>query len=679
MCAIVYFIIDILKTVPKRKREKIYQILFLENEIDPDLEINGIKLEKIKSSMDSFKQINICISEKNYDILEMKQRNEINLYVIKLFFLSFRIFFRNILYLNIDLNIYEINNYFNKECNPYKIKENRVLKFSKVIENVFLSNMIIIKHLSIFKDVSNIKFILYDSYQVELNQLMNKYFTKNSETQNNININNTNNTKEEEKIIPALKNKLFYFDHLIQKPIKNYLDFYIEINALDPLLFFKVNLLLNQYKSVVKTTITFFNFEKINLRKTLLNAYYFYLNTDDKEKKIINPLNLKIIPDRISYMCKDGYKIYYNCINNIKEYKNKLLVKDEEIPNELFPYFNYNLNLLFFILMEKFQSDKNQQNSLTFNFQSINDNIINLHSYNNYNCAIMTFIFNLFDQLETNPNLENICLLEIILDDLSEKKEYIIQYIFNKLRNNKPFNFHNINLTCLTLDIPNITLILPFEYFPFKNLKQLILKNLSINDLENISNTLIKNKSPFKKLSVLEISIGFMLEDFKKHVQILLTERICDKLEKFTLKIPCYVSHMDIVDMLTWIKKSRKKEDFLYHLKLANEDLSICLGGESFVSSVGIMGTKIKKALYKRNLITDIKCENDYKSMNIIIKMLNKEEINYFLNFIYCFNKMYEKRNNQTIKDEKRQKIFENIFYYMGKFGKIKKIKIEII
>ena len=678
ICAVVNFIIAILKTTPKKKREKIYNKLYFEGEIpDTNLEIHGIKLQKVKINLESIKQMNICISEKNLNILEMKTRFEINIFVIKLFFLFFRVFFKNVLTLNIDLNIYEINNYFNKESNPYKIKEKRLLKLSKLYEKVVLCNLVIIKNLVKFKELSTIKFILYDSYQIELYNIIVKYFSKNSEIPNNDNNNNT-----EEVAIPAFTNKILFFDHLIQKQIKNYLEFNIDINALDPLLFLNVNLLLYQYKNIINTSINFFNFDKVNLRKTLLNSYYFflYLKENEKEKEInmINPLPQKFYPDKINSIFESDYKIYYNYINNINDFKNKLLLRDEEIPNELFPYFNYNLNLLLFILIEKFKLDKNNQNSLSLNFQSINDSITNLHSYNNYNCAILSFIFNLFQELETNSNLENLCVLEIYLDDLSEKKEYIIKYMFNNFRNNIPFNFKKLNLTSMKLDIPNITLILPFENFPCNNLQQLILSNLSFNDLENFANTLINNKHNFKRLNIIDISIAFMLEDFRKPIKILLTETISPKLINFCLKIPCYIEYSDIVDIVSWIKKSRNK-GVAYFLKLSNEELSINIGNKSFVSMVDIFIKKSKKQSLRKNLITKIKCENN-KGINIEIKLLNKEKINYFLKFIFCFNKAYEKGNKKKLSNINKQKIFENIFYYMGNFGKnSKKINIEII
>ena len=670
ICAIVNFLINIIKSKSKKKKEKIYHKLYFENEIpDINLEINGVKLQKLKINADSIKQLNICISEKNINIVEMKERKEINLHVIILFILFFRTFFKNILTLNIDLNIYEINNYFNKETNPYKIKEKRILKLSKFYENVILSNLIIIKNLPKFKEVSTIKYILYDSYQIEIYQTMIKYFSKNIETQNN-----------NEEIIPEFRNKILYFEHLIQKQIKNYLEFNIDINSLDPLLFLKINLLLYQYKSIINTTINFFNSDKINLRKTLLNSYYFFLYLKDKEKDYekINPLPIKFYPDKINSIYENDYKIYYNYIENISEYNNNLLLRDEEIPNELFPYFNYNLNLFFFILLEKFKSDKNQQNCLSLNFKSINDGVSNLHSYNNYNCAILSFIFNLFQEIENNPNLEYLCLLEIYLDDLSDKKEYIIQYIFNNTRKNTYFNFKKKNLTSLKFDISNITLILPFENFPCNNLKQLVLNNLSYNDLENIANSITKNKLIFKKLSVFEIGITFMLEDYKKYIEILLLENFCPKLINYTLTIPCYISYNDIVDIISWIKKCQIK-GVSYFLKLSNEDLSINIGNRTFLSTVEIFSKSIKKKLHRNNLITNIKCSN-YKEINIQIKLLNKEEINYFFKFIFCFNQMYEKGNNKSINKGDNQKIFENIFYYMGKFGKKnKEINIEII
>ena len=677
ICAFANYIIIILKSVPKKKREKIYDLFYSEGKIpDSKLELDGIKIQKIMTSTDSIKQINICISEKDFNILERKEENKINLFVIKLFMLFFKPFFKNVLTLNIDLNVYEINNYFDKECNPYKINEESILKLNNYYENIILSNLIIIKSLSKFSAVSHIKFNLYDSYQVEIYHILVKFFSKNSEIQDNvINLENKkNNNNEKEEIISAFTNKILYFDHLIQKQIKDYLSFNMEINALDPLLFLNINLLLYQYKSVINITINFFNLEKINLRKTLFNAYYFFLYLKEKEKEKINPLPIKYYPNNINSTFLNDYKIYYIYINNINEYPNKLLLKEEEILNELFPYFNYNLNLLFFILMEKF----NKLYSLSLDFRSENDNLINIHSFNNYNVAILSFIFNLFKEIENNPKLENICILDIYLDDISDQNEYIINHIFSKFRKKIPFNFNKINLTVLKLDIPNITFILPFQNFPVNNLNNLNLKNLTINDLKNITDSLLKHKPIFKRLSIFDISIGLILEDCKKYLKVLLTEKISEKLMSYFLRIPFYISFDDIIDIFSWIKKGENK-NAAYVLKLSNEDLSKNVGNYSFVTSFENFLTKIKNKLHRKNLLTYIKYTS-FSNINIGIKMLNKDKINYFLKIIFCFNKIYKKRNNKNVSKENGQKIFENIFYYIGNFNKKnKEIIVEII
>ena len=382
-----------------------------------------------------------------------------------------------------------------------------------------------------------------------------------------------------------------------------------------------MNLLIYQYKSVINTSINFFK-QEINMRKILLNNFYFDKYLQIKDKDVSNP-PIKFNPNKINNKFENDYKIYYNHINNINDYNNKLLLRDEEIPNELFPYFNYNLNLLLFVLVQKFKSDKNLQNSLLLNFQTNNNGIIDIHSYNNYNCAILSFLFNLFCEIELNSNLENISSLEIYLDDLCDKKEYILKY--------------KIKLTKLLFDIPNITLILPFENFPCNNLMEMTLINLSYNDIKNIANTLIQKKQKFKKLITLDLRMGYILEEYKQYLKVILTENICEKLTNFSMEIPWYINTEDILDIFSWIKISKNKK-CLYFLKLSNEELNQNLGNK-----------------------------------------INKD-INYILNIIFCFEKKLGNKNKKIFDDINKAKIFENIFYFMGKFSdKEKKINIEFI
>ena len=681
MCAIVNFIIKIIKSIKKKQRGQIFASFYFDGIIpDLDIEIYGVKLIKLKNYLDLVKIINICLSDKNANFIEIKNvknRIEVNKFVIKLFFMFFKAFFKNVLYLNLDLNVYEINNYFNKESNPYNIKETTISTLCKSCDKIFLGNLIILKNISKFNEVTNIKYFLSDSYYIEFYQILyNRLFNNPPPNQNSINT-KVNNNKEEDiqTLINKFTNKIIYFDYLIQKEIRPYLEFNFDINALDPFLFLKMNLLIYQYKSVINTSINFFK-QEINMRKILLNNFYFDKYLQIKDKDVSNP-PIKFNPNKINNKFENDYKIYYNHINNINDYNNKLLLRDEEIPNELFPYFNYNLNLLLFVLVQKFKSDKNLQNSLLLNFQTNNNGIIDIHSYNNYNCAILSFLFNLFCEIELNSNLENISSLEIYLDDLCDKKEYILKYIFDTFRKNNPFNFNKIKLTKLLFDIPNITLILPFENFPCNNLMEMTLINLSYNDIKNIANTLIQKKQKFKKLITLDLRMGYILEEYKQYLKVILTENICDKLTNFSMEIPWYINTEDILDIFSWIKISKNKK-CLYFLKLSNEELNQNLGNNYFFNTVNKFKEKIKKDLYQRNLLTNIACL-DNKTIHVKIKTINKD-INYILNIIFCFEKKLGNKNKKIFDDINKAKIFENIFYFMGKFSdKEKKINIEFI
>ena len=172
-----------------------------------------------------------------------------------------------------------------------------------------------------------------------------------------------------------------------------------------------------------------------------------------------------------------------------------------------------------------------------------------------------------------------------------------------------------------------------------------------------------------------------MLNDFKKYIKILLKENICPKLMNFNLTIPFSINYNDIIDILSWIKNTGNKKSIIYLLKISNDYLNNHAGNSSFNDAIINFYENIKKNLQKKNLIIiDKKCITN-RSFKMNIKMLDIDEINYFLKFIFCFNKTYEKKGNNNIIGKKYNKIiYENIFYYMGKFGKKdKEIIFEII
>ena len=65
---------------------------------------------------------------------------------------------------------------------------------------------------------------------------------------------------------------------------------------------------------------------------------------------------------------------------------------------------------------------------------------------------------------------------------------------------------------------------MPFENFPSVGLTELIISNLTYNDLNNLVNAFKKNKNMFPVLIKLDISLAIMVEDYSIPLEILLKE-----------------------------------------------------------------------------------------------------------------------------------------------------------
>ena len=601
-----------------------------------------------------------------------------------IFCLFFKGFFNNILQLSVDLNIYEINRYFNIEINPYKINEEQIIKFGNNYINIFLGNIIIMKKLTKLETLSRVSFQIYDSYQIELHYLMTKYFTNIDEIKrkNSSRRKSKGNINPDENIIKfadEYQNNFIFFQHILPKIGTEFYDINIEFNSLDPLLFSYVNILLMRYACLANISLQLFDFNKVSYRKNLINSYYYNFYTDGKK----NPLPTKYSPDKTNTKYDNDYKIYYNYINNINDNKNTelLLLRDEVLLNELFPYFNYNLNSLLIIIENKIKDESNPLNTLALNFCSSNIGYTNLNIYDNYNTAIICFIYNFLNILESNKNICKLSSLDLWLDDFNGEKEFIIRNIQNKNPLNKEskiFNLKELKLTHLSFNISNISLFIPFENFPMQNLTELLLQNLSYNDLDNLVNSLKKDKALFNKLISIELGLNLMVEDFRKKLEILLKECTLVSIRTFKLKIANNISYEDVINILIWIKEN-KNNKAIYFLKLSNNKISPSIGTTYFLQMTQDFKKTCKNIFHNNNIITDIVPTNN-KNISLSIKLLDNNNINYYLKFIYCFNKIIYKNRGRMEDKEKNKKIFENIFYYMGKFRKSKKeIRIEII
>ena len=686
ICGFVNFIVYIIENMPRKHREtKIHDFSFKGEFPAMKFEIKNLKYSTLIEKVKNIKNLYICLSNKDCKEV-MKEKIRINIGVIALFCLFFKTFFINLLILNIDLNIYEINKFFNKDLIPYKMNIKRIVKLGNYYKNIFLGNLLLIKVMNKYEKLCKVSFKMYDSYQLELHNLMSNYFIKNN-NQNNDKKNKESkqieiiDIKNDDKInfSSIYQNKFLFFQHVLPKLNREFYDFNIEFNALDPLIFSYVNIILFQYASLANISISFFDFNQVSYRKILINSYYYNLYSDSKK----NPLNTKYSPEKINLKYDSDYKIYYNYINKISNKPNQdiLLLREELIMNELFPYFNYNLNILLVILESKIKIESKTVNSINLNFSSNNIGYKNFNSYENYNTSFTCFLFNLLSILEENKQKCVLSGLDLQMDDIGEEKDFIIrniQKIISPLRGSKILNLKELKISHLYFNIPNITLLLPFENFPMEKLAELIIENLSFNDLDNLVNALKGNKRLFPKLINLEISLSIMQKDFKKNLEILLTECIPKTISIFKLKIPCYISYEDIIDILTWIKRN-KNNTTKFFLKLSHNKISPKIGEANFVKIINEFGNNNKKELNKRNIITDFKCI-DYRNISLSMKILNDKDINFFLKFIFCFNKVYAKSKNSLDTKNKNHIIFENIFYYIGKFRKAnKEVRIEYI
>ena len=683
ICGIVNFIIAIFDNMIKKKKEEaLYDFAFKSvfPKLKKEVEIGSIRLSKLLDKTRFVKNLEICISsEKSIDISEIKENERcfVDIKVIQLFCFFFKPFFADMLNISIDLNIHEINTYFNKEINPYKIKKEEIEKFGNYYQNIILGNLILMKYLTYTNRMS---FKMFDSYLIEMHELMLKYFSKTANEQNDRKSVASRDTINNENKNSSLdyENKLPYFEHLVSAVGIDFLEFNIQFNSLDPLLFNYVNILMMRFSTLTNISLKFFEYNKVNMRKILINSYYYNLNN----KNMKNPLPSKYSPDNDNIINENDYKLYYDYIYNFayRENRDFLLIKEEVIFNELFPYFNHNLNTLLLILEKNMKDTSIFINNLHLDFTSINKDCNDLSAFNNYNMAIICFIYNLFHILDKNRQIK-LHSMNLLADDYTDEKEFLIENVKNKIpfyKNTNTFNLNDLILTRLYIKISNISLILPFKYFPSTNLQQLCVENLSYQDLNDLVSCFKNNTTLFPKLKIFKIKLNLMIEDFRDNLKTLLKDCIFKDIIEFELTIPNTLIYDDIIDIITCIKKN-KNNKAIFYIYLSNNELSPHIKTTFFEDLYKKFIKYSKKIFHKRNIISINNCF-EQNSFSFNIKMLNKDDINYYFKLIYCFNKICYKKNKNIQNKKTNQNIFENIFHYMGKFRtKNKGIKIQII
>jgi hypothetical protein len=368
----------------------------------------------------------------------------------------------------------------------------------------------------------------------------------------------------------------------------------------------------------------------------------------------------------------DDKKIYYQYLEKISK-KNKnnnnFILKDEKLLNELFYSFNMNLISLSIILEKKIK----ELFTLTIDFSTYNNESISLCNYDNYNCAIICFIFDLFRSFQSQMDNCKINSLEIFYDDFLDEKSYVVETIKIKIPSCKNgFKLNNLKLNHINFNISNITLFLPFENFPSVNLTELIISNLSYNDLNNLVNAFTNNKNIFPVLMKLDLSLGIMVEDYNQLLEILLKECLPLKLIYFSLNLPFNISIHQLIDILSWIKCSHN-DDLKINLKIYHSQLSQSINQYFFKNCVNDLFNSNKYYFKQKNLLPEYTI-SDGQTIKFVINKYDKKDRDYFYKFIFCF----EKKNGLKALNSENKKIYENIFNFRGKFKK-NEINIEII
>jgi len=649
-----------------------------------DAIISKQQLSKLFMELDSIKVVNICLSKENEDLFpnnknenkkDINENYEMDKKVVFYFSIFFNSIFKSVIGITIDLNIKPIDDYFESNSNPYLINEDNILNLGDNYKDFFICNLLLIKIVSNFSHLTTLKLKMNDSYQVELHSVLSdmfddlkindidfiKFKRRSKTTTQRININllrhNSNNLENRKYFYsPKFNNNYLFAQHILSSFKTNIYKFYLDFNSLDPLLFTSVNYLLANFKKIEILKLALFPHTKINKRKTHINNHFYnhFLNNEEQLSNV--------------YSTEDK-QIYYPYIdqpeNNLDNY---YLLKDEKILNELFYSFNINLLNLSIILEKQIV----ELLTLKIDFGTYNNKSISLYNYDNYNCAIVCFIFNLFKTLQTNISQSKINCLEILYEDFLDEKSFIVETIKRKIPSYKNgFKLNDLNLSNINFNISNISLFLPFENFPSVGLTELILSNLTFIDLNNLVSAFKKNKNIFPVLIKLDISLAIMVEDYNIPLEILLKECLYQELIYFNMTLPFNIPIYQLIDFLYWIKCNHNSDTNI-NIKIAHSQLSPCIKHYYFKNCVVDLFNSSKEYFRKRNLLPKFEITNE-QTIKFIINKYDIKNLDYYYSFIYCFNK-----NNNISKNMNNQKIFENIFNYRGGFKKYE-VEIEVI
>ena len=549
--------------------------------------------------------------------------------IILLFYYLYDFLFKEVNKFYINLNIKNI-------YNSYQISKTKLIEFNEKNENLIISNLILINIISKNEKLKELFISLDDSNMNEFYSIFTKQFE--NDFLNNITI-----------FESSLYFKNFMYLNSIEK-------LSCEFVSLDPMLFIQNNeLILRFYNHLTDLKLFLFPYKnnKINFRKILFNHNFLKF----KGKPIDNNIN--------------------NYVDSMIIHENKSSIKilnEEKIPKFLFDLFLENLNTLRMTLDLLILSFKLESLEININPYPI------LEKYDLYTINIIFFIYNILLSLKNSQKFK---IFSIECYNINNVKN-IVNKIKRSLINNNSDN-NNINKTYeidfsknekiseLHFNLKNISHFFTFDKLPYINLKILSLENLDYFELIEYNNFFIKEKTKFINLKILKISVNDYFDYNKDEILIFFSSALPLYLEKLTFIFQVDITISFFINIINGFYKNEKifsiqKNFFLF---FSIQELIPFKQRESFQKQTIKF---FENKLIKNNILYKISFQNNsnnnlINNNNIIILQLYKFLKNpYFINIIFCFNKILKKTNinNRIIQETNFKKIFTNIFLFMG-------------
>ena len=571
-----------------------------------DIGIWGSSLMKFKDAFNKIENLTFSLTGSHDDNISLNDT--------LLFYYFFPVLFPKVKCVTINLNQSKINNIYNIDKNPYKIKEADIIDFCLKFQNLFISNYIISDLISNLDTLCALRIIMSESFINEINYIFNKEF---------------GGSKIFKEMI-GKKISLIYFRKFMLKRLIPIPKLSLAVNSLDVFLFKEVINLIVMHRGSEQLELQLFSEPKFfNLRKIYLN----YLTSQEDE---INP-----------NIAEKYQIIMYPYIDSLDE--NILqLIEEEKIPDLLFPKFKKNINKLKLILSESVNNFKN--------FYLDISPYEELCKYDNYNIEILLFIYAIISALEKSKTIK---ILELICLNINYISVQQIRKKINNLIDGKSIDLSGCNqLESLTLNMTGISLFLDFNKLPTNSLKKLIVDISTVKDMKALNEGLKNQQSDLQNL--LEIKLNLCLTDSDKLFEEFLRiyENLPYNLECFKLSIENSIGKLDLIKIMKGILKNinlTKEKNIFYSLNCNSKELEIYLYNNRIYA--------LKEFFINNNAFFVEKCSyNDQQIRKINISLIKWPELDIISTILLSFNKI---ANKTEIKNN--QKIFSKIFSFMGK------------